>query len=62
MSATAISDLFEKPAQFKNKKIKLTGWLKNKRTSANIIFLEVNDGSTLLNLQAVVKQDQPVYC
>ncbi|AAB96228.1 asparagine--tRNA ligase [Mycoplasmoides pneumoniae] len=59
MSATAISDLFEKPAQFKNKKIKLTGWLKNKRTSANIIFLEVNDGSTLLNLQAVVKQDQP---
>ena len=34
--------------------VSLNCWVKNKRESTNIIFLVVNDGSTLFNLQVVV--------
>ncbi len=41
---------------------RVQGWLRTKRTSkAGVTFLEVNDGSSLQNLQVVVPQDLPNY-
>ena len=37
--------------------VTVTGWVRNKRISKNIGFLELNDGSTLANLQLVFKPD-----
>jgi asparaginyl-tRNA synthetase len=37
--------------------VELTGWVRNKRVSKNIGFLELNDGSTLANLQLVFTKD-----
>jgi asparaginyl-tRNA synthetase len=33
--------------------VELTGWVRNKRISKNVGFLELNDGSTLANIQLV---------
>jgi len=41
---------------------RVQGWLRTKRTSkAGVTFLEVNDGSSLQNLQVVVSQGLPNY-
>ncbi len=37
--------------------VTLTGWVRNKRVSKSIGFLELNDGSTLANLQLVFPTD-----
>ena len=37
--------------------VELTGWVRNKRVGKNIGFLELNDGSTLANLQLVATPD-----
>jgi asparaginyl-tRNA synthetase len=34
--------------------ISIAGWIRTKRTGKNVIFLEVNDGSSLANIQLVV--------
>ncbi|HLV09952.1 MAG TPA: OB-fold nucleic acid binding domain-containing protein, partial [Halanaerobiales bacterium] len=34
--------------------VKVMGWVRTKRVSKNIAFLEINDGSTLKNLQIVI--------
>lgn len=45
-----------------NQKITLAGWLKTKRDSkAGLSFLELNDGSTLSNIQIVVDHKLPNY-
>ena len=38
-------------------RVRLTGWVRNKRVSKNVGFLELNDGSTLANLQLVFAAD-----
>ncbi len=35
----------------------VSGWVRNKRVSKNVGFLELNDGSTLANLQLVFSGD-----
>ena len=35
------------------------GWVKTKRSSKTVSFLQVNDGSTLADIQVVVDQDHP---
>lgn len=40
-----------------NQKIKFDGWIKFNRDSGKIIFLEVNDGTTIKNIQVVAKSD-----
>ncbi|MCC5650710.1 asparagine--tRNA ligase [Nostoc sp. XA013] len=37
------------------------GWVRTKRESKGFAFIEVNDGSSLANLQAVINQDLPDY-
>src|SRR5437588_2387092 len=42
--------------------VRIQGWVRTKRTSkAGVTFLEVNDGSSLQNLQAVVPESLPNY-
>ncbi|MDZ8066182.1 MAG: asparagine--tRNA ligase [Nostoc sp. DedQUE08] len=37
------------------------GWVRTKRESKEFAFIEVNDGSSLANLQVVINQDLPDY-
>jgi asparaginyl-tRNA synthetase len=41
-----------------NQTVYVQGWVKTKRVSKQIIFLVLNDGSTLANLQVVIAQEQ----
>lgn len=42
--------------------VRVQGWVRTKRTSkAGVTFLEVNDGSSLRNLQVVVPESMPDY-
>ena len=41
--------------------ITVNGWVRTKRDSKGISFLEINDGSTLKNLQVVVEESFPDY-
>lgn len=36
-------------------KVTVKGWVKTKRGQANIVFININDGSTIKNIQAVVE-------
>lgn len=36
-----------------NQKVKVQGWVRNKRESKNVVFVSINDGSTIRNLQIV---------
>ncbi len=38
-------------------KVVVKGWVKTKRGQANIVFININDGSTIKNIQAVVEPD-----
>ncbi len=42
-----------------NQKIVVKGWVRTKRGQANILFINLNDGSTINNIQAVV-EDQKI--
>ncbi len=39
----------------------LNGWVRQKRQSKEVGFLEINDGSTIRNIQAVIDSDAPVF-
>ncbi|WP_445635671.1 asparagine--tRNA ligase [Nostoc sp. DSM 114161] len=41
--------------------ILVQGWVRTKRESKGFAFIEVNDGSSLANLQVVINQDLPDY-
>ena len=42
-------------------KIKIQGWVRTKRELKEFAFIEVNDGSSLANLQVILNQDLPLY-
>ena len=50
---TKISAILSKPDQAASDVI-VMGWVRTRRDSANLIFLEINDGSALANLQIVI--------
>ena len=37
------------------------GWVKTKRTSKNLSFIQLNDGSTIRDIQIVADQSLPNY-
>ena len=59
MQPTRISDLFGRDAPAGPARIQ--GWVKTRRTSRTVSFVQVNDGSTLRDLQVVVDQDSPAH-
>lgn len=36
-----------------DQQVRVHGWVRNKRESKNVVFISINDGSTILNLQVV---------
>ncbi len=41
--------------------IAVEGWIRTKRDSKGVTFLEINDGSTLKNIQVVIEENFPNY-
>lgn len=41
--------------------VKVSGWIRTKRDSGKIVFLELNDGSSMANLQAVIDNGDGVW-
>ena len=41
-----------------DKKITIRGWVKTKRASKNVVFIAINDGSTIKNLQLVLESSK----
>ena len=59
MQRTRISDIFASDAPFGEALVQ--GWVKTRRSSKSVTFVQVNDGSTLRDLQVVVGEDSPHY-
>ena len=59
MQRTRISDIFASDAPFGETLVQ--GWVKTRRSSKSVTFVQVNDGSTLRDLQVVVGEDSPHY-
>jgi asparaginyl-tRNA synthetase len=50
--------LLEKPDSLIGKTVSISGWVRTIRDQKNFAFIEVNDGSTLANIQVVLDSDQ----
>jgi asparaginyl-tRNA synthetase len=58
-SATSIKDALNKTAPVK--KMVVEGWVRTRRDSKDFSFIELNDGSSLRNLQIIAKSSLPNY-
>ena len=57
-----ISKLFEDPTPFMHKILTVGGWAKNVRAGGtDLMFIELNDGSTIKSLQVVVDDKVPGF-
>ena len=56
MKRTTIKELYKSPEQFSDKKVTVTGWVRNIRASNAFGFIELNDGSSFKNLQVVFEE------
>ena len=59
MQRTRISDIFSSDAPMGEALVQ--GWVKTRRSSKSVTFVQVNDGSTLRDLQVVVDETSPHY-
>ena len=59
MQRTRISEIFSSDAPLGEALVQ--GWVKTRRSSRSVTFVQVNDGSTLRDLQVVVAEDSPSY-
>lgn len=59
MRRTPIVDALQ--AEEATKEIKICGWVRTRRDAKGFSFLEMNDGSCLKNLQAIVDESVPTY-
>jgi len=59
MKRIKISTLSEKPTI--GEKLNVKGWIKTKRDSKGFSFIELNDGSTIKNLQIIVEENLNNY-
>jgi len=53
MGFTAVKEIFLSPEKYGDKKISVAGWVRTARDLKNFGFIEVNDGSTVKNIQVV---------
>jgi asparaginyl-tRNA synthetase len=51
MSKIQVKELLQTPAS--GQEVNVKGWVRTKRESKNVIFIAINDGSTIHNIQAV---------
>ena len=64
LQRTAIKDILSPdgpPAQTAGGDVLVQGWVKTRRSSRSVSFVQVNDGSTLRDLQVVVDESSPAY-
>jgi len=54
MSKILIKELYQKTADFLEKEIEVSGWVRTVRSSGEVAFIELNDGSFFKGLQIVV--------
>ena len=54
MERVEIKSLFEDPKEYQDKLISVSGWVRTSRESKTVGFIEINDGSCLKTLQAIV--------
>ncbi len=59
MQRTRISEIFSSDTPLGEALVQ--GWVKTRRSSRSVTFVQVNDGSTLRDLQVVVAEDSPSY-
>ena len=59
MQRTRISEIFSSDAPVGETVVQ--GWVKTRRSSRSVSFVQVNDGSTLRDLQVVVDESSPAY-
>jgi asparaginyl-tRNA synthetase len=57
MKRVTIREVLENASSLEGKTIRLAGWVRSKRSSKNVVFVTINDGSTQGELQLVA--DQP---
>jgi len=54
MKSTKIIDILKNGAALTGQHLKVEGWVRTKRGSKNVVFINLNDGSIIHNLQIVV--------
>src|SRR5215475_14582645 len=54
-SSTSIKDALQSAAPMEG--IRVRGWVRTRRDSKDFLFVELNDGSSLRNLQIIAKKD-----
>ena len=59
MQRTRISEIFTSDSPIGEALVQ--GWVKTRRTSRSVSFVQVSDGSTLRDLQVVISEDSPAY-
>ena len=59
MQRTRIRDIFSSDAPLGEALVQ--GWVKTRRSSKSVTFVQVNDGSTLRDLQVVIDEASPFY-
>ncbi len=52
-----IKTLFSQSADFLQKSVTVCGWVRTWRDSKGVAFIELNDGTTLKNLQLIIEKD-----
>ncbi|MDE5721351.1 MAG: asparagine--tRNA ligase [Clostridia bacterium] len=57
MKHTDVKVLFSENAKFVNQSVTVCGWVRTWRDSKSIAFIELNDGTSLKNLQLVIEKD-----
>ena len=59
MQRSKIKDLLSRDSA--GGEVQIQGWVKTRRSSKSVAFLQVSDGSTLADLQVVADQDLPNF-
>ncbi len=58
MKHTDIKDILTDAASFVGSEVTVCGWVRTSRNSKSVAFVEVNDGTSLKNIQAVVEKGE----
>ena len=60
MKHTDIKDIITS-GEFAGKEVTVCGWVRTSRNSKSVAFVEVNDGTSLKNIQVVVEKGESDY-
>ena len=55
MSSARVQDILDSPGDGRSETVR--GWVRTKRDGRNVVFLEINDGSCLANIQVVADKE-----